>query len=565
MPPADMHFSSIWIVVCAATASPGRISSPIALAAQDVKTGFLIEIGVPRLLGVRRPPYPTGPQALLVTIDADIVVGCHLALGWRVPERIVDLMIEHRNSMGGQDTGLVGGLGGALLRHGLASGGALVSGTSPEQMRRRLSVVTELFMAIAPGLDLGRALLRGRYLCAVARIEAAGVPVDTAMLGRLAADWPAICSSVIEVVDETYGVHRRGRLDEVALAAWLDHRAIDWPRLDSGYLDLGDHTFRDMARAHTELRPLRELRATGPGFDPSAIAVGRDGRNRTQLRPFASRSGRNQPSTKASVFGMATWVRHLIMPEAGTGLALIDWAQQEFGIAAALSGDAAMQAAYASGDPYLALAIAAGAAPIGATPASHPNARTRYKTCALGLQYGMGVATLARLIGQSEAAARELQRGHRAAFPEFWRWSDQIEAHAMLTGSISSVFGWTLRIGAAANPRAIRNFPLQANGAEMLRLACCLATEAGIKVCAPIHDALLIEAPLRDLNDAVATAQRLMAEASAVVLDGFALRSSARIVRAPERWREDKGRVVWEAVCRALGERRPPVRRRHAT
>ena len=39
------------------------------------------------------------------------------------------------------------------------------------------------------------------------------------------------------------------------------------------------------------------------------------------------------------------------------------WAQQEFGIAAALSGDEAMMAAYQSGDPYLALAIATGAAP----------------------------------------------------------------------------------------------------------------------------------------------------------------------------------------------------------
>src|SRR5262245_46554619 len=36
------------------------------------------------------------------------------------------------------------------------------------------------------------------------------------------------------------------------------------------------------------------------------------------------------------------------------GIAYVDWSQQEFGIAAALSGDAAMQAAYQSGDPYLA-------------------------------------------------------------------------------------------------------------------------------------------------------------------------------------------------------------------
>src|SRR3954464_13305113 len=57
-------------------------------------------------------------------------------------------------------------------------------------------------------------------------------------------------------------------------------------------------------------------------------------------------------------------------------------------------------------------------------------------------------------------------------------------------------FGWPLHVGAAFNPRSLANFPMQANGAEMLRLACCLATERGIRVCAPVHDALLIEAPL---------------------------------------------------------------------
>jgi hypothetical protein len=35
----------------------------------------------------------------------------------------------------------------------------------------------------------------------------------------------------------------------------------------------------------------------------------------------------------------------------------------------------------------------------------------------------------------------------------------------------------------------------------MLRLACCLATERGVRVAAPIHDALLVEAPIEDLDD----------------------------------------------------------------
>jgi hypothetical protein len=74
---------------------------------------------------------------------------------------------------------------------------------------------------------------------------------------------------------------------------------------------------------------------------------------------------------------------------------------------------------------------------------------------------------------------------------------------------------------------------MQANGAEMLRLACCLGTERGIEVCAPVHDAVLICAPLDRLEADVARTQEAMREASRIVLDGFELGTDARIVRYP--------------------------------
>ena len=178
------------------------------------------------------------------------------------------------------------------------------------------------------------------------------------------------------------------------------------------------------------------------------------------------------------------------------------------------------------------------------------------------MKYGMGAARLARQMVMKTSAAERLIASHRAAFPTFWSWSEAVETHALLHGEQTTVFGWRLAVAADANPRGLRNFPMQANGAEMLRLACCLISEAGIKVCAPNHDALLIEAPLAGLGDAVASARRPMAEASTVVLDGFALRTSVRMVRAPDRWTDSRGHAVWAAVERALAERGQPVRRR---
>ena len=92
---------------------------------------------------------------------------------------------------------------------------------------------------------------------------------------------------------------------------------------------------------------------------------------------------------------------------------------------------------------------------------------------------------------------------------------------------------------------------MQANGAEMLRLACCLATERGIRVCAPVHDALLIEAPALDLEGAVEATQAAMAEADP---DG-PRRIFTTILLAhslPERYEDERGARMWSLVWQTL-------------
>ena len=177
--------------------------------------------------------------------------------------------------------------------------------------------------------------------------------------------------------------------------------------------------------------------------------------------------------------------------------------------------------AYHSGDPYLAFAKQAGAAPANATKATHKAVRDQFKSTVLAVQYGMGAESLAQRIGQPPIRARELLRLHRETYRVFWRWSDAAADHAMLTGSLHTVFGWRVHVPAVANERSLRNFPMQANGAEMLRLACCLATEQGIEVCAPVHDAVLICAPSIGWKPTSREMQDIMREASRIVLDGY--------------------------------------------
>ena len=158
-----------------------------------------------------------------------------------------------------------------------------------------------------------------------------------------------------------------------------------------------------------------------------------------------------------------------------------------------------MMEAYRSGDPYMAFAIQAGAVPSTATKKTHETEREQFKACVLAVQYGMGEESLAARIGQPVARARQLLALHRHTYRQFWQWSDNAVDEAVLGGRLWSGFGWQIHTRDEINERSLRNFPMQATGAEMLRIACIMLTEADIGVCAPVHDALLIEAPLLNL------------------------------------------------------------------
>ncbi len=412
--------------------------------------------------------------------------------------------------------------------------------------------LVKLFKKMLPHLDIMRALLRGRSMKAAAKIERAGIPIDTLALHQLRAGWPLIKSDLIRRVDRDYGVFDGTVFKVNRWARWLALHNIPWPRLPSGNLDLADDTFREMSKAYPAVAPVRELRSSLSQLKLEDLAVGSDGRNRCLLSAFRARTGRNQPSNSKFVFGPSVWLRNLIKPESGTGLAYIDWEQQEFGIAAALSKDPKMLEAYASGDPYLAFAKQAGAAPETATKETHAAVREQFKSCVLAVQYGMGEESLAARIGQPTIQARELLRLHRETYSRYWTWSEAVVTYAALHRRLHTVFGWYLHLETDMNSRSWANFPMQANGAEMLRLACCLATVRGIKVVAPIHDAIMIEAPLDLLEAEVARAQAAMAEASRVVLNGFELRSEAKLIRYPDRYQDPRGHRMWTAVWESI-------------
>ena len=414
-----------------------------------------------------------------------------------------------------------------------------------------------LLTAMLPRMELFYALLRGRYMAtAVSAMEFNGIPIDVEIFEVLKRRWPDIQTKLIRDIDQGYNLYDENlSFKEDRFEDYLNQQDIPWPRHASGRLKLDDDTFKDVSLSYLQIKNVREMRKT-KNTNISALPVGKDGRNRTSLFPFSSSTGRNQPSGNGFIFCASKWLRSLIKPEPGWGVAYIDWKTAEVGIAAALSGDGVMMADYMSGDTYLALGIAAGVMPAGATKDSHPDLRDMMKPCGLGLLYGMGPGTLATRLGKHATypnlQAQNIWAMHHRRYLKFWEWTRRNLNHAMLQGYLRTTLGFHAFLGEGSNPLSLCNFPVQGNCAEMLRVACCLAIDKGVQVAAPVHDAVLIYAPLDRLDADVATMKACMAEASRTLLGGFELGTDDNIVRYPERFR-DKGQETWERVTRLAG------------
>ena len=146
--------------------------------------------------------------------------------------------------------------------------------------------------------------------------------------------------------------------------------------------------------------------------------------------------------------------------------------------------------------------------------------------------------------------AREMQTRHRHAYPVFHQWRGDVIAQAIFDGSITSRFGWRLAVTADTKTRTLMNYLAQAGGSDVMRLVSIVATECGITIAAPVHDAFWILVPLDELDTAIARMSEIMTEAGRQVA-GIPIRVKVEaVVRWPQclgdvRKPDAKGQAMW--------------------
>jgi hypothetical protein len=544
-----------------------RLVIPVCACAKELRSGREFRLWEQELIRPA-PPWVHGPNVLFCSYNAPAELGCFLELKWPLPQWILDLCIEHRQVVNGVlDKKMPRNLLAAMRYYGLPSidmlakqhwqNRIILGGPFDAEERRGIleycwsdvRALELLLQIMIPNMprDLERALFRGRYTLPITETMHTGIPVDTDAwegLYKRRADIQHEVAARCEIYDgTTFKMDRFGQ--------WLvDHKLLEvWPRTPSGRLSTSDDTLREFA-LFPDVENVRQIRQVIDHLRKPSFQV-KAGRNYFNILPFKAETSRN--STIGCLFQAPRWLRGLIQPKPGIALAYIDYEQEEFFIAGVRSADEAMLKAYASGDAYISFGIESGLIPPGGSKVTHPIERDAAKTITLALLYGMKSQTLAARLGVSRQRAEDLLDAHHRMFRTCCAWSDEQVRSAYWHNAVETFYGWKLAVNPHTKERTLRNFRVQGDGAEILRLANIFLWEKGVRVCAPVHDAVLVECPESEVEDVVRETRRQMERASECVLEGHRLRTDARLLFYPDRLLErHRGQKMWDRIMAIL-------------
>ena len=117
-----------------------------------------------------------------------------------------------------------------------------------------------------------------------------------------------------------------------------------------------------------------------------------------------------------------------------------------------------------------------------------------------------------------------------ARYPVLNAWLERVTTKAAHCVPIVCTLGWSLTAtGRPGEERTFLNFPMQANGAELMRLVIIRASTAGLRLIGCAHDSFLIEdTHRRESKGPSRRLQEIMRKASRDLLGGFELRADCK-------------------------------------
>jgi len=227
--PSDLPFREIWLRDFEFIPQPGEHPDVVCLVGHELRSGQTLRLWRDQLGA--SPPYPTSDDVLLVSFAATAECACHLALGWSLPTKELDLSPVFRNLVNGRSTPDGKGLLGALRYYGLdaiatkqkdAMRDRILQGWpfTPAEQQQILDYCASDVEALGrllsrilaePEFNLDVALYHGEFAAVSAVMEHNGVPIDMEIFQPLTNKkiWGSIRDAMVPTVNAKYGVYVR--------------------------------------------------------------------------------------------------------------------------------------------------------------------------------------------------------------------------------------------------------------------------------------------------------------------------------------------------------------------
>jgi DNA polymerase I len=377
----------------------------------------------------------------------------------------------------------------------------------------------------------------------LADMEMAGIAIDASLLKGMSVDLARRLIEIEQAIYESIGYPFNINSTQQLSKVLFETLKLDPPdrrkKTASGHYSTSAEVLEDLRGQHAvvdmvlEYRELSKLRSTYLEALPQSVNP-ETGRIHTSFSQTGSVTGRlasSDPNLQniptRSELGRA--VRKGFIATPGKVLLSVDYSQIELRILAHMSEDTAMLDAFRAGhDIHAATASAIFNIPLESVDRDH---RRLGKSINFGLVYGMSPFGLSRNTGLTLAEAENFVKAYFKQFPGVKGYLDGIRRLATRQGYVETLLGRRRYFPNLANPsnmninmrnreeREAINAPIQGTAADIMKIAMIrlpgAIAEAGCpaRLLLQVHDELVLETPLDDLNETARLVQEVMENA----------------------------------------------------
>ncbi|MBV6395362.1 MAG: DNA polymerase I [Anaerolineales bacterium] len=374
----------------------------------------------------------------------------------------------------------------------------------------------------------------------LADMEMEGVMLDLPFLKtmsvELAKRLAEIEKQVYEMVGRAFNINSTQQLSDVLFNKLGLKADASW-KTASGHYSTNASVLEALAGQHPvvdlilEQRELSKLKSTYLDALPEAAdpATHRVHTSYSQIGAVTGRLSSNNPNLQNIPIRteLGRKVRNAFIAPQGSALISIDYSQIELRIAAHMSGDESMQAAFRAGQDIHATTAAA----IYNIPLEKVtrDMRRHAKAINFGLIYGMSAFGLTRSTELTLAEAEDFVKAYFEKFPGVKRYLDGIRKSAAADGYVETLLGrrryfpaLKSQMNKAMKNREEReaiNAPIQGTAADIMKIAMLKIPHAlaqaklNGKMLLQVHDELVIECPQAELNETVRVVRQVMESA----------------------------------------------------